>query len=205
MNGGAERNNEIAALVELVKFDYERTLSVIDGLVRVCTAVRALAITVWVGLLAASIEAENVILALIAVIATTLFALLDAYHGWLYAQARERARDMEGLLADRYKCLSRAGDAPEQTQLLTKLRQHKLGQLRNFKKVEALAFYGTARPAFFYRRFYPLLALMAAGVAIAVGIHQAGEDKQDPGGGATQTHRETGTTPQRSDRARDQR
>jgi len=174
MNGERNRRTEIEELLNLVRFDYEQSLRIIDGIVRVSTSIRAIATTVWVGLLAASIQTNEWALAAIGAAATGIFALLDGYHGWLYGHASERAYKQEKLIHDYYKYLQRSGDRESESEILKQLRSHEFGQLSHFPGLDKLHFYCKAKPPFFYHWFYPALAGVAVGVAIAVGVSQSG-------------------------------
>jgi hypothetical protein len=189
---------EIDALVDLVKFDYEHTLSFIDGVVRVSTNIRTIATAGWFGLIAAAVQSDEPWLAVLAAIGTLALGLQDAYHGWLYATARKRAYEMEELLEDYYKFIQRAEEQPSVgVQLLKKLRNHRLGQRshipdparmssriagdrtlpaaadpipkRLWRNIRSTASVATgARPKFFYRYLYLPLVLVAIVVAIVL-------------------------------------
>jgi hypothetical protein len=159
---------EIEQLVELLKFDYEQTMGVVDGTVRVCSNVRTLAIAVWTGLIAAEVQVSDGKLAIVAAASVVLFAVLDGYHGWLYKQSSARAYGMEGLLGDYYKLLQRRVESHEVNRLLTKLRQHKYGQLRHFAK-HSWGFYFQAKPYAVYWFLYPALLILAVVVASIAG------------------------------------
>jgi hypothetical protein len=127
-----EEREEIAALVELVKFDYEHTLSFIDGVVRVSTSIRTIATAGWFALIAAAVQTDESMLAVLAGAGAVTLGLQDAYHGWLYAEGRKRAHRMEGLLEDYYKYLQRVDRQPSTaTELLKKLHNHRFGQRSN--------------------------------------------------------------------------
>jgi hypothetical protein len=143
-------------------------LHVVDGFVRVSTNVRTLATTVWVALIAASIQTHDSSLAIVAACALPIFALLDGYHGWLYTQASERAYKMEGLLRDYYKLIQRNEEEIEVNKMLSHLREHKYGQLRNFKTRSA-TFYFRAKPYAVYWFFYPALIIGALILAAVIG------------------------------------
>ncbi len=123
---------EIDRLIELVQFDYEHTLSFIDGVVRVSTSIRTIATAGWFGLIAAAVQADQPLLALLAAAGVAVLGLQDAYHGWLYAEARGRASEMEGMLDDYYKCVQRGDSAGGlEEDLIKELHNHRIGQRSN--------------------------------------------------------------------------
>lgn len=171
MSPPTQQTEEVDKLANLVITDYEQTLKVVDGFVRVSTSVRTLATTVWVGLLAVSIQAEQFELSLVAAGAIPIFALLDAYHGWLYSQASERAYEIEKLLEQYYKYIPRADQQEELKAIRKALRQHRFGQLSHMSKLSK-KFYFEARPTFFYRFLYPAFLVAAILAALAVGASE---------------------------------
>ena len=167
MGEDLRETEEFEALVDLVKFDYERTLSFVDGVVRVSANIRAFAITAWIGLLAAAVQTDDWSLAAIAALAASGFGLLDAYHGSLYTSARSRAYDMEKLLYQYFKYVERKRFDPDVAKdTLKALRRHRLGQLSNLPRFKARLL-AQARPTFFYAFMYPGLVI-GAGSAAAV-------------------------------------
>jgi hypothetical protein len=120
-------SDEIDALIDLVKFDYEHTLTFIDGVIRVSTGIRTIAMAGCLALLAAAVQSGQTFLAAFALVAALALGAQDAYHGWLYAEARERASRMEKLLDSYYKLQGHPSQAA-QLQLLKRLRRHRIGQ-----------------------------------------------------------------------------
>jgi hypothetical protein len=120
-------DEEIDDLIGLVKFDYEHTLSFIDGVVRVSTGIRTIAMAGCLALLAAAMQTEEAFLAWFGLVAALALGIQDAYHGWLYAEARKRVDSMEKLLRDYYKLQSRTSGTAAR-QLLKRLRKHRIGQ-----------------------------------------------------------------------------
>lgn len=118
---------EIDDLVELVKFDYQHLLGFIDGVIRVSIGIRTIAMAGCLALLAAAMQTDEVVLAVFAFLASVAFGLQDAYHGWLYAEARERASRIERLLDAYYRQLQGKASEARARQLLKQLRRHRIG------------------------------------------------------------------------------
>jgi hypothetical protein len=159
--------DEARQLAELVKFDYERTMAFIQGVVGVSANVRSIGIGGWFLLVAAAINNQRWELAAIALAAILVFGVIDAYHGWLYAHALDRATDMENALGEYARWLTRTADADLGATALAGLRGHEFGQLRNLPRFR-IAMLGNARPTLVYRRLYPALVVLAAGAAVVV-------------------------------------
>jgi hypothetical protein len=117
---------EIERLIDLVKFDYEHALGFIDGVVRVSIGIRTIAMAGCLALLAAALQTEQVILAAFAFVISIAFWAQDAYHGWLYAEARGRTVEMESLMGDYYRQLQGGASEVRRRQLLKRLRKHQL-------------------------------------------------------------------------------
>lgn len=124
----AAAGEEIEALVALVKLDYEHTLGFIDGVVRVSTSIRTIATAGWLALIAAAVQTGHGWLAVLASVGVGVLGLQDAYHGWLYAEARKRAVELERLLEGYYKYLQRTTQAGAAADLLKRLHNHRFGQ-----------------------------------------------------------------------------
>lgn len=151
-------------LVDLVKLDYEATCSLIDGLVRTSLGLRAAALTLIVALLGFAVERLSWAVALCALGATALFFYLDAFHGWLYAQARQRAREMEHLLSLRYKELERRDDPDVTFDLDVALATHRFGQYSSFRSFKFRSL-SKASPRKIYAVLYGALAVSSAAAA----------------------------------------
>lgn len=118
---------EIEKLIDLVKYDYEHSLGFIDGVVRVSIGIRTVAVAGCLALLAAAVQTDEAILAGFALLASLAFGAQDAYHGWLYAEARERAAEMERLIDAYYRHLQGNTSEVRERQLLKRLRRHRFG------------------------------------------------------------------------------
>jgi hypothetical protein len=119
--------DEIKQLIDVVKFDYQNSLGFIDGVVRVSIGIRTIAMAGCLALLAAALQTDQVVLAVFALLTSVAFGIQDAYHGWLYAEARSRAKKMEALLDGYYRQLQGGASEAGERQLLKNLRKHRIG------------------------------------------------------------------------------
>jgi hypothetical protein len=99
-----------------------------------------------------------------AAVATGIFGLLDAYHGWLYSEALRRAKETERILGLRYKQLERRAVDPDSTaDLETALATHRFGQYSNLPGFRLLRL-KKARPTVVYAGIYGALAALSGAV-----------------------------------------
>jgi hypothetical protein len=118
---------EIDKLVELVKFDYEHSLGFIDGVVRVSIGIRTIAMAGCLALLVAAVQTGQAYVAGFACAAALALGAQDAYHGWLYAEARQRISEMEKLLDSYYRLVQGSASTSRERELLKRLRRHRFG------------------------------------------------------------------------------
>jgi len=148
-------------LVALVETDYTTTRELIDGVVRTSVELRPVGMTAIVALLGFAVSEPNFALALGGLVATTLFGLLDAYHGALYAQALDRANGLERLLRLRYKALEQGREEAIET-LDAALAGHRFGQYLDLDPVNWEGMLN-ARPRVLLAVLYGSLALFSLG------------------------------------------
>jgi hypothetical protein len=154
-----------AALVDLVRADYDATRSLIDGVVRTSLALRGVGVTLILALLGLAVQKSSEALALCAWATVGVFLYLDAYHGWLYAEGLGRARGLEHILALRYKELERGDDPDVGADLDIALATHRFGQYSNLPRFR-LRHLTRARPKALYAVLYgSLFGLATAAVA----------------------------------------
>lgn len=155
-----------AELIELIKMDYETTRSLIDGVVRTALALRGVGLTLVLAVLTVAVDASSVALTVCALAGVGLFLYLDAYHGWLYAEALKRAHELEHLLALRYKELERGGIDDDVTfDLDVALASHRFGQYSNFPRFR-FRLLTRARPKAVYAILYGCLAALSVGAMV---------------------------------------
>lgn len=154
MTGSDRMDRSRDQLIELVRLDYEATRSLIDGVVRTSLALRGVGVTLSLALLSLAVDRSSLPVALCATVAAALFLYLDAYHGWLYAEALKRAHELERLLALRYKEIERAGDDPDiAIDLDIALAAHRFGQYSNIPRF-CVGYLKKARPKAVYAILY---------------------------------------------------
>jgi hypothetical protein len=159
-----------AELLSLVRLDYETTRSLIDGVVRTSLALRGVGLTLVLALLSVAVEKSSLAVALCAPPAVALFSYLDAYHGWLYAQALRRAHEVEHILELRYKELERAGLDPDVTLSLdVALATHRFGQYSNLRRFR-VRLLKSARPRAVYAVIYGSLAGLSMGAIVYTAV-----------------------------------
>jgi hypothetical protein len=108
-----------AQLIELIERDYDATRSLIDSVVSTSVQLRVIGMTLTVALLGFAVDRSSFPVAFCAIASTLLFAYLDAYHGWIYAQALARARKHDGSFAAATASLSVALTSPTVRTILT--------------------------------------------------------------------------------------
>jgi hypothetical protein len=155
-----------AQLIALIERDYDATRSLIDSVISTSVQLRVIAMTLTVALLGFAVERSSFPVALCAIASTLLFAYLDAYHGWIYAQALARARKHERILRRRYRQLERGADEPDSTHDLDlALAKHQFGQYLALERFR-LRSLGRARPRSIYLGLYGGLLALAVAAAI---------------------------------------
>lgn len=155
-----------AELVALVHADYDATRSMIDGVVRTSIALRGLCVTLTLALLGYAVAHSSFALGgLLALASTWLFLYLDAFHGWLYDEARRRARSVEHVLRLRYKQLERGDEDPDARRDLDRaLAAHRFGQYLTLPRFRWRLLL-RARPRAVYVLVYGSLTVLAIAAA----------------------------------------
>jgi hypothetical protein len=160
----------IVELVRLVERDYDQTAEFIRSVVGTTSTTRGWAVTVWLALMGFAIDHSSIGLALLAGFVLLPFALLDAYHSWLYSEALKHARALEHLSASYYAAVEGGEDDEDLIfDFEAILGSHRFGLYRNFRRFQ-LPEIKAARPQLVFRYFYPglLLASLATVGLIAV-------------------------------------
>lgn len=155
-----------AELVALVHADYDATRSMIDGVVRTSIALRAVGLTLTLALLGYALAHSSFAVGLLGLASTWAFLYLDAFHGWLYDEARRRARAVEQLLRLRYQQLERGDEDPDAGLDLDRaLAAHRFGQYLALPRFR-WRFLRQARPRAVYLLFYGSLTSLAIATAV---------------------------------------
>ena len=166
--------------IRLVELDHEKTNEFIRGVVGVSGALRASAVTVWLALIGFAFQQSLPALALLAAVVVVVFALVDGYHGWLYAQAATHVRATERVTAAYYEALGSSGDGDEAARDFREaLRLHRFG-FAGMRTTMRPTFLLEARPKLVYRLVYPLLLALALVAALASGPWGAGKEEDKP-------------------------
>jgi uncharacterized membrane protein len=155
-----------AKLLQLVQADYEATRAFIDSVVLTATAIRSVGVTIALAFLGYAVAHSSFAVALSGLVAAVLFLFLDAYHGWIYDQARRRVRRIERILRLRYRQLEAGDDEPEaEADLNQALAAHAFGQYLALDRFELKAL-RSARPRPVYVGLYGSLILAAVVASI---------------------------------------
>jgi hypothetical protein len=163
-------------LAKLVELEYERVAKFIDGVIATEATIRGWAVTIWLAVVGLAFSQSLWELGVVAAGVGATFFFIDAYHAWLYGEAIVLANELERLTASYYDSFGRlAGDNDAETDLRVALETHRFGLYRNLKRFR-LRDVLFARPAVFFRFFYP--ALIAAGIGIAVLLGVSGGDDE---------------------------
>jgi hypothetical protein len=151
--------------IRLLERDYDQTAEFIRSVVGTTSTARGWAVTVWLAVLGVGIQQNKVALAILASLVLIPFAILDAYHSWLYGEALRHARDIEHLSAAYFRAVE-SGDDDEELWLDFKaeLATHRFGLYSHFRRFQ-LPEIRTARPRIVFQIFYP--GLIGAGLVAA--------------------------------------
>jgi hypothetical protein len=159
-----------AEMVRLLEADKAEATGFLRGVLATAVAVRTAGFTAWLTLLGFCIQQELPGLAVLSVLVIVTFGIVDAYHGWLYAQAFWRVRQVEEILSRYYAALARAGDDPDAIEdFRTDLYAHRFGTYSGFETFRMRSL-SKARPLPLYHYLYPSLAGCAAIVGVIVAI-----------------------------------
>jgi uncharacterized membrane protein len=155
----------IAELLRLVERDYDQTSEFIRSIVGTISTTRGWAVTVWLAVLGVAINQSSPPLAIFAGLLLLPFALLDAYHSWLYSEALKHARSIEKLSAAYYSAIEMGEDDEDLVlDFEGMIGSHRFGLYRNFRRFQ-MPEIKRARPTLVFRLFYP--GLIASGFLAA--------------------------------------
>jgi hypothetical protein len=172
---------EDAERVRLVELDLKLTNEFISGVIATSTAVRGIAVTVWLALLGVALQQELTSLAVLACVVAAIFWVLDAYYGWLYAEASIHARACETLISAYYNAISRAKDDPGVVERFRlKLRAEHFGLFRGFQSGYSVNGWWNARPTLVYRSLYISIIGVAAVIALLLATGVLASDSPQP-------------------------
>jgi hypothetical protein len=150
---------------ELITLDYERTLSVLDGVARTRTTMRAAGATVYLGFVSLAVERESWALGIAAGVLALLFAANDAHLSWLYHQLVRRASAIERLVQHRIRVLDRPYDPYPIKRLRSDVERYQFGALCNLPKASLRLVGG--HMSLVAAAFY-VMPVVAAGIAAVV-------------------------------------
>jgi hypothetical protein len=92
-----------AALLAMVRDDYESALKLLQANGGVNAAVRAAALTVSVAVIGLAVGQSRPIAGAFAIVIVLLFAFLDGYLSWVSGQLEQRLREQERVFAAQYR------------------------------------------------------------------------------------------------------
>jgi hypothetical protein len=130
----ADEASALEQQFDVVKLDYERTVALIDSVVRTRMALRALVAAAYLTLLGLAIEQRSPVLAVSAAVGTLLAGLNDAYLGWIYREALRRANGLERLFQHRMRALDRAYDPYPAQRMRMELERYEFGVYATFPR-----------------------------------------------------------------------
>jgi hypothetical protein len=155
-----------AELIRLLERDYDQTSEFIRSIVGTTSTTRGWAVTVWLAVLGFAVQQSKWALALLGSFILAPFALLDAYHSWLYGQALHHARAIEKISAAYYRAVESGEDDEDLwPDLDVELASHRFGLYSHFRRF-ALPEVASSRPQLVFRYFYP--GLLVAGLLAAL-------------------------------------
>lgn len=170
-----ERRRELVRLVEL---ELEGMRALVSSVLSTGNTVRVAGIAVWSAAMGGAIVNDEPLLALLGVVALSGFAIVDAYHGHLYASVLAELVRNERILGRYYALCGRyAGDSRRTATLdellasrsfgiHTKLRRRPHASASRLLTALGVQQLRDARPRIVFRRLYPTLVLLG----IAVGV-----------------------------------
>jgi hypothetical protein len=158
-------------LIRLLELDYDRATSIINGITGISGTIRGLAITVWVAAVGFASQQRSWPLGLLAAALVVVFAVVDGYHAWIYAEALRHAQEIESVELAYYVALTRGVDDPgmrEESDLrLQTFEIGTYGRLRVFKWRDIWY----VQPRILFVMLYPAMAAAAIVEAILISAH----------------------------------
>jgi hypothetical protein len=156
--------------LDLVRVDYDKTLSWIEALARSSQTLRGVALTIDAAVLTFAVQQSNVAIAVVGLILIPTFLLTDCYYQWHYLKGLGRAHEIEGILALRFKELERGDDdARTRRKLDTALAQHRVGQYTNVPRFQ-FSYLGKVLPKGVALAFWTTLAALAVAAIVYCAI-----------------------------------
>jgi hypothetical protein len=119
---------------DVLKVDYERTLGLLDGIVRVSTTLRATGLTAFAAFVGLGVEQKSWALMAAASVLAALFAVYDSYQQAVYRGALRRANALERLFQHRLRALDRPYDPYPRHRLRREVEKYRFGALGNLPK-----------------------------------------------------------------------
>lgn len=172
-----------AERIRLIELDLSITNEFVRGVIGTGTAVRGVAVTVWLALLGVALQQHQAAIAALAFAVSVIFWIVDGYYGWLYKEATIHARVCETILAEYYNAISRAVDDPTVAdRFQARLRSEHFGLFRGFRAGYGPKQWWQARPALLYRVVYMGLLAVSAAVALLLttGVLSAATPEDNP-------------------------
>jgi hypothetical protein len=163
--------------VEVVEREHDIALRFVDGVVGSSFTIRGWGLTAWAALLGVAINKDQAMFALLAAIVVLAFAVVDAYHSWLYGQALSYVRTVERIIQLRYKVAMRPHERTYQTDLAVELRTFKPGLISNLPRFRVRDLL-RARPGLFFQVFYPSVVVVALLVMLITWRSEDGTGKE---------------------------
>lgn len=122
-------------LVRLLELDYEKTTTLVQGIVGTSFTVRGWGIALISALIGLTFQTQLWEVAALAIIVTLLVAFIDGYHAWLYAQVLQHAQNAEHVLALYYAFLARGDDDPDaRRDYEVAIQAHQFGRFAEIRK-----------------------------------------------------------------------
>ncbi len=163
-------------LVRLLEIDYKNTNEFIKGVVATSVTIRGWSITLVLALLGVAFDRHLWQVAALTAVFAMMFALMDAYHSWLYSQGLNHAGFIERILGLYYVSMSRGRDDPEAVEEFeTELEVYRFGLTSNLVRFRWLSL-GQARPRLMLGILYSVL-LLASLVTIALIVFTSGSTR----------------------------
>ena len=119
---------------EVLKLDYERTIGLLDGIVRVSTTLRATGVTAFAAFISLGVEQKSWALMAAASLLAIFFGIYDSYQHVVYHGALRRANALERLFQHRLRALDRPYDPYPRQRLRKEVEKYRFGALGNLPR-----------------------------------------------------------------------
>jgi hypothetical protein len=130
-----ELHDGLSYQFEVLKLDYERTLALLDGIVRVSTTLRTTAVTAFAALVGVGVHEKSWALMIAASLLEVFFWISDSYQQVVYRGALRRANALERLFQHRLRTLDRPYDPYPRQRLRKEMAKYRFGALGNLREV----------------------------------------------------------------------